>query len=597
MIGVLAAAFVHCLSFSWLKWGDILVDCGRDLDVARQLAEGRSLYSDVRYYYGPLAPCLNGSLFRIFGTHLNMVVAAGLVTTALMCWVLYRLARRFTGRTGSAAAAVAFLYICAFGHLSANGIFNFVLPYTPAATYGALTAAACLYFLVRHAQKWRASDFVLSLCFLALTALTKVELLAAALSLQAVFLAGAIWTRRAAWKLHGWGYAAAAAAIGAVYGCFLLRAGFSQVGRQNLFFSLDEQNHRFLLLNMGLLDVRASLLYLLYSILAAGAVFAAAFFSTWQRVPAALRYVVAAGVPLTIYGVLIVAGVFSLEFPFRLLPLVSIGVLAVLGVEWFRRPERREALLPHVLLWLFSLACLSRMLLRTISYHYGFFMLPVGLVTIALLWFEYLPRWLCARGRPSAGFRLAGLGLLLGLTWAHYDRSVFAYGLHTAEASGPRGRLFLFNPPGRPQSGTYYAGAVRLLAEMPPATRVLAAPQGVGLSFLSGLSSSFGLHGYIRPELTGNYDDEHLLALLKAAPPELVIRTTCDLSDYGPHQFGRDYAVKSWGWIEANYVHCLSIGPKGFLTILNRKDVDPAPMLKKMAELQRAPAADPTQRR
>jgi hypothetical protein len=577
----LVLAFLHCLSFSWLKWGDIFIDCWRDLDAARQIAEGRSLYSDVRYYYGPLAPCLNGFLYTVFGTHLNVSLGAGLVAAAAMCWVLYRLARRFTGPAGSTAAAVAFLYICAFGHLSANGIFNFVLPYTPSSTYGILTAAACLYFLVRHAQEWRASDFLISLCFLVLTALTKLELCAAMLLLQAVFLAGAVWTRRVAWKLHGFGYVAAAAAIGAVYGYFFQHAGFRQVWNGSLIFSLNDQGSQFLRLNMGLLDVRASLLYLLYSFLAAGAVFAAAHFTTWPRLPAALRYVVAAGVPLTIYGVLIVTGVFSLEFPFRLLPFVSLGVLAVLGVEWIRRPERRQELLPHLLLWTFSLACFSRVLLRCISYHYGFFMLPVGLVTVAVLWFEYLPRWFCPAGRPSVGFRLAGLGLLLGLTWAHYDRSAFAYGLHTAEANGPRGRLFLFNPRGGPQSGTYGAEAVRLLAAMPPSTRVLAAPQGVGLSFLGGLSSSFGMHGYIRGELDGGYDDDHLLAWLQAAPPELVIRAACDMSDYGPHQFGRDYAVKSWAWINEHYTPCVSIG-HGFIAIYCRSDVDPSPMLNRL---------------
>src|SRR5262245_11622900 len=83
-IAVIAAAFGHNLWYSWLKWGDGLIDCGREIDCARQLAEGKALYSDVRYLFGPLAPKINECLFRVFGVHLNTLIAAGIVTTALM---------------------------------------------------------------------------------------------------------------------------------------------------------------------------------------------------------------------------------------------------------------------------------------------------------------------------------------------------------------------------------------------------------------------------------------------------------------------------------------------------------------------------------
>jgi hypothetical protein len=52
-------------------------DTGRELDLARLIAEGHRLYVDVAYYYGPIAPQLNALLMRVFGAHLNVLVAAG----------------------------------------------------------------------------------------------------------------------------------------------------------------------------------------------------------------------------------------------------------------------------------------------------------------------------------------------------------------------------------------------------------------------------------------------------------------------------------------------------------------------------------------
>jgi hypothetical protein len=71
-------------------------------------------------------------------------MVAGALRAAAMMLVLYRLAHRLGGRVAATAAATAFLHLCAFGHLYFKGIFNWVLPYTYAATYGMLAATTSL---------------------------------------------------------------------------------------------------------------------------------------------------------------------------------------------------------------------------------------------------------------------------------------------------------------------------------------------------------------------------------------------------------------------------------------------------------------------
>jgi hypothetical protein len=152
-IAAIAAASLHNAALSWGKWGDLLIDCGMDLEDARMLLEpGHTLYVNPLYPYGPLIPHFNALLFKIFGVHLAVFWAAGLCAAALMTVVMYRTARLFIGRLGSASAAIAFLYCCAFAQLTPNGSFNFVFSYRSCAQYGALLAMSSVYFLIRHAK-------------------------------------------------------------------------------------------------------------------------------------------------------------------------------------------------------------------------------------------------------------------------------------------------------------------------------------------------------------------------------------------------------------------------------------------------------------
>src|SRR5882724_5253637 len=41
---------------TWATWGNLSVDCGREMYVPAMLAEGKMLYRDVWYGYAPLAP-------------------------------------------------------------------------------------------------------------------------------------------------------------------------------------------------------------------------------------------------------------------------------------------------------------------------------------------------------------------------------------------------------------------------------------------------------------------------------------------------------------------------------------------------------------
>jgi len=119
-------------------------------------------------------------------------------------------------------------------------------------------------------------------------------------------------------------------------------------------------------------------------------------------------------------------------------------------------------------------------------------------------------------------------------------------------------------------TGRAYADTLRLLSTYPPDTRVLAVPEGVGLTFLAGLTSVCGLHSFLPPELDGPFEDR-LLACLQNAPPDLVLHVGLDLQDFGSIGFGADYGQKIGAWILEHYDAIDQFGPQGYVIVLRRR--------------------------
>src|SRR5262245_58761371 len=61
---ILGAIFALFVGRSWLAWGDLDADYGREMFVPLRLSQGDVIYRDVRYPYGPLVPYAHALLFR-----------------------------------------------------------------------------------------------------------------------------------------------------------------------------------------------------------------------------------------------------------------------------------------------------------------------------------------------------------------------------------------------------------------------------------------------------------------------------------------------------------------------------------------------------
>ncbi len=144
---VLVAAAM--LRWTWGTWPDVLIDFGRELYIPWQLLEGRRLYADMAYFYGPLSPYLNAGWFRLMGVGLRALVLGNLLLLAWLVYVLYQLLSAIGTRRSATIACLVFLALFAFGELTGIGNYNFVCPYAHELTHGVILALTALWALYR----------------------------------------------------------------------------------------------------------------------------------------------------------------------------------------------------------------------------------------------------------------------------------------------------------------------------------------------------------------------------------------------------------------------------------------------------------------
>ena len=140
------------LGYTSLCFGIVALDPdnGRDFVAADLLLHGKILYRDIAYYFGPLAPWVNSSLFRLFSPSVGVLLLTGAVVSLAVVMVAYLLARQFLSPGVAALGAVLVVAYAVYGY----NMFCYAVPYTFAATYGLLFSLLTLYCALRATERW-----------------------------------------------------------------------------------------------------------------------------------------------------------------------------------------------------------------------------------------------------------------------------------------------------------------------------------------------------------------------------------------------------------------------------------------------------------
>ena len=601
-VALIAAFFIFGLAVSWERWGNPLVDCGREMNQPLRLARGEMLYSDVRHIYGPLSPYLNALLYKIFGPSLTVLYADGILTAMLILAAVYWLSRRLMGRAASAATTLSVMWLCAFKQAG-----NYVLPYSYSALHGCALGLVSLALLVHFLERRRPneptanqSDDVSSssmpsrrvLIWLALAgavaglatlAKTEMGLAAVSAGFVAVALSGYPSIRRGATYAAMYLAPFAILVVG-VYGYIASLVGWRSLTQDSLLFfqhlppELVYFNKRVSGFDQPLQSIASILGAGLRVSALAALVGAVAMLLTWHRRDEARNQVSLADLSrvsdagratYAMIWVILAASLFivavpiagPLNFekgPYLAMPLLLLWLIGSEAVRYLKRDSSSISTQSIIVLIMavYALASLARVILRVRSGGaYSSYLLPASVILFSYTWVHPFAN-LFRNGKTrrmacnlAIALLLVDVGITTGLlSYRFRDRNTYA--LNT-----DRGTIIAI-----PDLGQSIDEAIAFIKrETAPGEPVAVMPEGTSLNFFTDrpnpLREEITTPGYLDRE-----GEERAINQLIQSDTRFVLVANRATSEFGAEAFGRDYCQNLMQWIEHNFEACAMFG-------------------------------------
>lgn len=536
---------------------DPLVDAGREIFIAQELASGATLYDDFSYYYPPLAPYLVSIPARLTRWDLPQISALGLTISALVLWVLYLISRRFIGR--AAAAMTSFLFVC----LNFTGPYtfgsNYIFPYSYGAVLGIVFFLGGMYFLldglVREASE---RNWWCAVVLLMAAGWSKLELAAfGALMIgtaSAVYLAQGRQTLRS--TVRRLLLTALLAGMSLATGFVLFRTDpdghwlYTQVLAPQLlsgpearrFYSAVTGSFMWKL-NLTAALQGAGLLILHVAIMARlDRLFRKAKLgSSWPRMIEVLALMVALG-----WAVLMLTTDYFLFFRAWtiLQPLLLILVIVLLVTRSRHPGPPDQAVLQLVILLAASMAVTSRIYLHISPRWYGFWMtLPLYLL-IAHVFFITLPN-LRVYGRRSLILWVPLIATIC-LNGVSDQLTTYSQKIYPVETS--RGVFYDHDP--------YKAATLQSLLDylqQSEVTELVVMPEGLMINYLTGIPNPLWYHTFSPMEIGDEAVEANVLEHLRTVRPGWILVSSLKYQAWGSGVFGQTYAVGIDRHLHAEY--------------------------------------------
>jgi len=560
------------LAASWRRWTSPIADSGREMDLPLRLLSGELLYRDAHYIYPPFSPYFNSLLYRIFGAHLDVLQASGIVCAVLIAWLCYRIARRLLTPSESALATIAVILLCVFKPAG-----NLIWPYSFAALHGVVFALGVLLLSLRYSETGKRRELIVAGVLIGLAAITKQEF---ALAGAMTVTAATAWLHRTDFKklAADLALAAAPALLIAlpVYAALLKIVGWEIIVEDcHLFYTHLPASLVFYNSHRAGLDRPLFSLVQMLGAAAVGVAATSAIVLSSDRTRKTLR---ASGIVfvvslLAVFVIRLIAGEQWDGSPLRALPLL---LLAIIIVEWRRATQHsvgadlcvcpgpvatplrgRHTGLPlrcaTFIIAVYSLAILARVALRVPSGGaFGGFFLPTSLILICHLFVRALPdavgRWVndqlaMRRARMIGCWLLVLLMIATAVVFGVRYRRNFS-----CEIVAPRGHLFAPR-----SSGQAIDEALKFIeSHTTPGESIAVFPEGSDLAFLTRRRMPFR-HQILIPGLMSEEDERKVIERLRQEPIRYVFVVNRPMREFGSEAFGRDFYPELGRWIDERY--------------------------------------------
>lgn len=581
-----AFCFLYLLKFSWLKWGDLIVDIGREMYVPLQIiSRQKLLYRDIYYLYGPFPPYFNALLFKIFGVHIRSLIISGIISACSVSLLLYKISRISLSIFYSTFTVVTFLFVFCFGQYVFLNNYNFILPYSYSATYCILFSLSALYFFylsflknLRFKSAYCLAAILTFLCRLEVGAMLVISLTPAIAILN-------IKSKESSKKIFSDVFIYI---FLPVFFAFLVNALFflktgSLIKKTNLaevFFSNLNTKATFTATLTGTKEAFLNMMVMLKVFLYY--IFYAFLFVTlglivnyiWRQ---SLRLKRMAFLALIGLIFIWISHIFFKRFlhyslQFRPLPLICLLTIFFTFGQFKRRMPRHEQLF-IITLSIFSLFMLSRMLLNVWAGHYGFYLVIPGLLVYYVFFFRLLPFFI-ESPQSRISFNLGFLFIFTLFILSHFQISRYCYRNTTLKVSSPRGTLYFFNN----NYNLVCKEFIEFLMVNTDKNDTLAVvPEGVAINFLSQIENPLYYYSYLPIELPMEHVEDEIIADMESKHLGYIALVQRETSEYGPAVFGWDYARKFGSYIAKNYILYKQFGafpftsPKFGIALFKRK--------------------------
>jgi hypothetical protein len=558
----LAALTAFCLSTSWRKWPDPLIDFGRELYIPWRLANGAVLYRDVDDFYGPLSQYCNGALFALFGPGLMVLVLANLLIFIGILVSLYLLIRRAWGVAAALMSSACFISVFGFSHF-VTGSFTYAAPYSHEATHGFLVCLLLVIVLLRWLEESTAIRSIVVGGLVGLTLVLKPEIAFAAVLVAATALVikwrqgGRIWSKGLLFGLLA-AVGPTLAFAGYFYRFLPWRTALAMACRawlsvfassrytgdvvQTGFLGLDRPGPHF----VEHLRATAGAFMLIVGLGFAG----------WlvERVVQPLARWLLGAVTL---GVIAWLAWFRIDWinSGRCLLGMALIYAMVCAVPLYRRAKESEehAVKPARLLFaVLSVGLMVRMVLNGRIYQFGFYQAALAGVMIPAILFGDLPGRLKDRWARTL-IRTGGFLLLLPGMVLLCASSQRLLRMKTQAVGVGVDRFFAFSSDLEP-TGHIVQLVSEQLRQTPPEQTVLVLPEGEMINYLARRASPVAPFFFFSAATSGGRE-ESIVESLEKHPPDWVVIISRDLREYGIRRYGE--APGKGGlimrWVDVNY--------------------------------------------
>ena len=534
-LGLLAVIAIALFVQSYERWGHPIIDLGRDLTVASEISEGRALYRERLYNYGPVAPYALAGAVSLLGDQLWVFESVGLVVMVICALTLYSIGASLRGPIAGATGTLLFLTLSAFAD-STWGC-NFVLPYAYAATIALAFALLSFQFLLIYVYGGR-KNWALAISILGLWGAlgSKIEIGAAIAGVHIL----AWWAHRLeirkigiilmssgllAWVFLSF-FEGRESSDHSVLADNLLRFGpqiFSEA-----FFADVAGFDRPLENGLRAVAMAAGLVALL------GASQLAAEFDSRRRDRQYGRAGLAATSALVGVGL-----VYAIARPTLFSATI---VIAPIVFFWVLIRDRRD---PLLLLAAFALLCGARIPLNYHPLWYGFTLcVPAYLLVVygAARTVDVMPK----RNAATIALMLLVVVGLFRFEVFNYQK----YAAMTSRLETEKGTLYDF-PIGRAEAVQEFLEDWQTMSD-PPQTLVVF-PEGATLNYFTGTKNPIAYQLFIPPEIPDRLIEEDIIRELQRSLPDAVVIVSRNLAEFGSRGFGIDYGRRLALWLRTHY--------------------------------------------